>query len=329
MPNAILLKRSSTPNTIPSANDLLLGEIAINTYDGKAYFKKDDGSESVLQIATTSNEFDTLATVTSRGSTTSSALSITNNTSSTTTTSGALIITGGIGIGENITLGGTLNISGTGNKIYGDFNNSTVSNRVLFQTSGTNAQTSVGIIPNGTGTQSSHNIYNSSDANNASYTSIICSATESSIRSLFGGTGSYLPLTIHTGGNERLRINSDGIATFNNTVIFGSSLQHTVNNLGSVSGTIDIDMNLGTLVVASLTNDTTFTVSNSAISGKVSSFTLELENGGSFITTFMSNTFWENGITPTLSTSGIDILTFYTRDGGVSWRGVLVSSNNS
>jgi len=52
MTNAILLKRSSTQSKVPLTSDLQLGEIALNTYDGKAYFKKDDGTESVVSILT-------------------------------------------------------------------------------------------------------------------------------------------------------------------------------------------------------------------------------------------------------------------------------------
>ena len=53
-------------------------------------------------------EADTLATVTGRGATTATAVSITNATAATTATSGALIVTGGVGVGGSIYTGGTL-----------------------------------------------------------------------------------------------------------------------------------------------------------------------------------------------------------------------------
>ena len=37
----IKLKRSAVPGNIPSTSQLELGEIALNTYDGKAFFKQD------------------------------------------------------------------------------------------------------------------------------------------------------------------------------------------------------------------------------------------------------------------------------------------------
>lgn len=57
-------------------------------------------------------ESDTLATVTGRGATTSSAVSITNATTSTSTATGALTVTGGVGVGENLHVGGDAVITG-------------------------------------------------------------------------------------------------------------------------------------------------------------------------------------------------------------------------
>ena len=50
MANTIVLKRSATPGKVPTTGQLSLGEIAINTYDGLIYIKKDDGTPSVVQI---------------------------------------------------------------------------------------------------------------------------------------------------------------------------------------------------------------------------------------------------------------------------------------
>ena len=50
MAQVIKLKRSSTEGAAPSTSDLALGEVGINTYDGKMYIKKNDGSDSVVEI---------------------------------------------------------------------------------------------------------------------------------------------------------------------------------------------------------------------------------------------------------------------------------------
>ena len=50
----IKIKRTSTPDTSPAATDLELGELAINTNDGKLFFKQDkNGVESVREITPT------------------------------------------------------------------------------------------------------------------------------------------------------------------------------------------------------------------------------------------------------------------------------------
>ena len=50
MANTIKIKRSAVPSKIPTTADLALGELAINTYDGKIYLKLDDGTESIVLI---------------------------------------------------------------------------------------------------------------------------------------------------------------------------------------------------------------------------------------------------------------------------------------
>lgn len=50
MSTAIKVKRSAVPGKVPTTGDLQLGEIAINTYDGKMFFKKNDGSEAIVDV---------------------------------------------------------------------------------------------------------------------------------------------------------------------------------------------------------------------------------------------------------------------------------------
>ena len=47
----IQLKRSAVPSKVPTTTDLSLGEIAINTYDGNMFIKKNNGSDAVVKIA--------------------------------------------------------------------------------------------------------------------------------------------------------------------------------------------------------------------------------------------------------------------------------------
>jgi hypothetical protein len=48
----IELKRSSVPGKVPATKDLVLGELAINTYDGKLFLKKNvSGTETIVDIS--------------------------------------------------------------------------------------------------------------------------------------------------------------------------------------------------------------------------------------------------------------------------------------
>jgi hypothetical protein len=69
------------------------------------------GMDSATYL-TSYTETSTLSDVTGRGATTGTAISITNNTSSTTTTTGALKVTGGVGIVENLNVGGNVIVTG-------------------------------------------------------------------------------------------------------------------------------------------------------------------------------------------------------------------------
>jgi hypothetical protein len=50
MANKIQVKRSAVPAKVPTTTDLDLGEIGINTYDGKMYIKQDNGTPAIIQI---------------------------------------------------------------------------------------------------------------------------------------------------------------------------------------------------------------------------------------------------------------------------------------
>jgi hypothetical protein len=96
----------------------------------------------------------------------------------------------------------------------------------------------------------------------------------------------------------------------------------THNQLGSVSGTATIDLQLGNYVSATVTGATTFTFSNPLASPIASGFILELTNGGSATITFPTSVRWPGGLAPELTEDGVDVLVFVTDDGGTNWRGI-------
>ena len=50
MAQPIYLKRSASQGNAPTTGQLALGEVAINTYDGKVFIKKDDGAEAIVEV---------------------------------------------------------------------------------------------------------------------------------------------------------------------------------------------------------------------------------------------------------------------------------------
>ena len=50
MATVIQFKRSSTQNDTPTTSDLVLGELAVNTYHGRFYTEKNDGSASIVEV---------------------------------------------------------------------------------------------------------------------------------------------------------------------------------------------------------------------------------------------------------------------------------------
>lgn len=88
-----------------------------------------------------------------------------------------------------------------------------------------------------------------------------------------------------------------------------------------------IDLSLGNYFSKTISGTTIFSVTNVPSSGVVGTFTLDLTNGGSAGITWMTGTKWVGGVTPTLTTSGRDVLSFFTHDGGTTWNGMVVGKS--
>lgn len=110
--------------------------------------------------------------------------------------------------------------------------------------------------------------------------------------------------------------------------LLAPKLNPTITGLHEVAtavAALNIDCNAGAVFSKTITTNSTFTVSNVPSSGTVASFVLELTNGGSHTVTWWSGVKWQNGAAPTLTTSGLDLLGFYTADGGSTWRGLVLA----
>lgn len=110
------------------------------------------------------------------------------------------------------------------------------------------------------------------------------------------------------------------IRTYALTNISGYTLART--SLANVSATTTLDLATANFFSAQVSGSTTWVFANPPVSTVAAGFILELTNGGGYTNTWPSAVKWPNGTAPTITTSGTDVFTFITDDGGVIWRGV-------
>ncbi len=103
----------------------------------------------------------------------------------------------------------------------------------------------------------------------------------------------------------------------------------TINALGDLGGGTDaIDFTAGNVVSATVSTSTqTFTFTNPPANGIAGSFTLFLTNGGSQTVNWPSSVDWAGGTAPSLTSSGVDVLTFTTLDAGTTWYGFAAGTD--
>ena len=96
-----------------------------------------------------------------------------------------------------------------------------------------------------------------------------------------------------------------------------------VSALGDLGGGSDnLDIENGNVISATIsTSESTLSFTNPSASGSCCSFTLILTNGGSQTVNWPAAVDWAGGTAPSLTSSGVDILTFTTVDAGTTWYG--------
>jgi hypothetical protein len=153
---------------------------------------------------------------------------------------------GNVGIGTSspaskLDIGsGNLNFSGISQRITGDMSNATVTNRFAFQSSTTNGSTILTVLPNGTSVVSGIGIEGDSAQTNGSFLGIVLQASgEARFTSGIRGTGTYLPITFHTSGSEKLRIDTSG------NVGIGTTSPTSKLNIVDASATVNVQLESG------------------------------------------------------------------------------------
>lgn len=98
----------------------------------------------------------------------------------------------------------------------------------------------------------------------------------------------------------------------------------TTVNLGVVSGSVNLDLSLGTVFTVAAGGNINLSTINVPV-GSCCSMSLFLVGGGTpFTTSWMPGTIWPAGVAPTLSGAGaVDLLVFCTLNGGSTWYGNL------
>lgn len=84
----------------------------------------------------------------------------------------------------------------------------------------------------------------------------------------------------------------------------------------------DVDLSAGDVFTVTISAATTLTFSN-VPAGKAATFNLIITNGGAATVTWPTSVKWASGTAPTLTASGVDVLTFLTPDGGTTWYGTV------
>ena len=170
-----------------------------------------------------------------------------------------LQVTGSVGITTN------LNFAGTGNRITGDFSNTTVASRAAFQSSTINGNTLVNLLPNGSATVSRWGAFNGADPANSSVVSLGITSSAAEIVSTFNGTGSYLPLDFYTGGSNRGRVSTAGNWLIGTTTDNGTDKLQVNGSVSATSfsgphnGTVGATTpNTGVFTTLTATADSTF-----------------------------------------------------------------------
>jgi len=117
-------------------------------------------------------------------------------------------------------------------------------------------------------------------------------------------------------------------ATFGSTVSM-KDYSETVNAIGSVNSNTAVSFQDGTVQTVTVAGNCEFSFSNPPASGKAGTVTLIVTNGGAHTTTFASAVKWPSDVAPSLTTSGVDVISFLTTDGGSNIYGFVGGLNFS
>lgn len=127
-------------------------------------------------------------------------------------------------------------------------------------------------------------------------------------------------------------VTANSISTSSGLLDAQSPISETFSTVTSSSNATTLDLTTSSNFEHTLTENTTFTFSNPAVSGKATSFTLKIVQDASasgYTVTWPSSVDWPSATAPTLTAtaSAVDLFVFYTNDGGTTWYGLTAGAN--
>ena len=102
-----------------------------------------------------------------------------------------------------------------------------------------------------------------------------------------------------------------------------------VNAIGTITGNTAVNFENGNVQTVTVNGNCEFSFTNPPASGKAGTITLVITNGGSATVTFASAIKWPSDVAPSLTSSGVDVLSFLTTDGGSNIFGFVGGLNFS
>ena len=109
--------------------------------------------------------------------------------------------------------------------------------------------------------------------------------------------------------------------------IVGTQYRETFSDLGT-GGSVIFDLSTGNNFKRTFNGAATITFNNAPASNAFG-FTLTTVNAGAYVINWPPNVDWVGGTAPVLTSAGVDVLTFFTFDGGISYYGFVVGKNLS
>ena len=149
-----------------------------------------------------------------------------------------------------------------------------------------------------------------------------------------GPTGSFdsSGVVVCAGVSANGGITVDGPSNFLDNDVSRPNLKdysEDVNAIGTVNSNTAVNFENGNVQTVTIGGNCEFSFSNPPASGKAGTVTLLITNGGAHTTTFASAIKFPGGVAPSLTASGIDIVSFVTTDGGTNIYGFIGGINFS